>query len=139
MHLVDNIQHMQLFHRHNVMLGPKGTPNARLGTMGLSMGIIWGDNFSPFGDTIMVFTIAQKHGVRMNPGSYAKIGAATTFFQMSAVSLIIITMFNPIFIIVDVALVLIGSFIIKRMDKKADDKDDSNESEEEKLEQEIED
>ena len=116
---VDNIPIMQLFlPLINVMLGPKGTPNARLGTMGLSMGIIWGDNFSPFGDTIMVFTIAQKHGVRINPGSYAKIGAATTFFQMTAVSLIIITLFNPIFLIIDAVLVLIGIFLIKKLEKK---------------------
>jgi len=115
---------MQLFlSLINIIMGEKGSPNARMGTMGLSMGVIWGDNLTPFGDTILALTIAQKHGVRINPASFAKIGTTTTFLQLIAVSLVIITIFNPIFIIVDIIVVLVASVIINKINKKPIEED----------------
>ena len=63
---IDNIPIMQLFLSLINAVLPKGSSEAKLGSMGLSVGIIWEDNFSPFGDSILAFQIAQNHGVKID-------------------------------------------------------------------------
>lgn len=130
---IDNIPIMQLFlSLINILLGPKGTDEAKLGSMGLSVGIIWGDNFSPFGDSILALQIAQNHGVKIDPMEFFKVGATTTTLQLVAVSLVILTIYRPIFIIVDIILVgvLIAVFTIRGKKKGTQDQVESDDYEE---------
>lgn len=89
----------------NILMGERGSPNAKLGSLGLALGVIWGDNLTPFGDSILPITIAGNHGVKIEPKQFLRVSAITTLTQLTVVSLIILSLFSPIFIIIDIIIV----------------------------------
>jgi Na+/H+ antiporter NhaD/arsenite permease-like protein len=112
----------------NVLMGERGTPNARLGAMGLSLGIIWGDNLTPFGDSILAIGVAQNHNVKIAPKEFGKISATTTLIQLTVISLIILGMFMLEVLIIEIIVgtILIFVFLLipflkKRKNKKTND------------------
>jgi Na+/H+ antiporter NhaD/arsenite permease-like protein len=95
---IDNIPITQLLVSIiNILMGEKGSPNAKLGSMGLSLGITWGDNLTPFGDSILVLNVAKNHGVNIESMTFLKTNASITLIQLSVISLVVFVMFKPIF------------------------------------------
>ncbi len=105
----------------NILMGERGSPNAKLGSIGMAIGVIWGDNLTPFGDSILPITIAGNHCVRIDPKQFLKISAITTLTQLTIVSLIILSLFNPMFMYLNFILFVgfAGIFFINLRIKKA--------------------
>lgn len=80
----------------NVMFGPVGTPAAKVGGTGLALGTIWGDNLSPFGDTILPLAIARNNKVDITPKDFFKVGAGLTLILNAVISVGVLLIFSPI-------------------------------------------
>ena len=120
---MDNIPITNLFIAlTNVLLGEKGTATAKFGSTGLALGIIWGDNLSPFGDTILVLAIARKNNATITPLEFFKVGLPVTLIQLTGVSMIILLIFSPLVGIIFIGVCgIIGGvifFILRRRSKK---------------------
>ncbi len=107
---VDNIPIAKiLLSMINVLMGERGSPNARLGAMGLSLGIIWGDNLTPFGDTLLAIGVAQNHNVKIEPKEFGKVSATTTLIQLIIISLIILGIFVPEVLVIEL---IVGGILL---------------------------
>jgi Na+/H+ antiporter NhaD/arsenite permease-like protein len=107
---IDNIPITQLLLSFiNVLMGAKGSPAAKTGSLGLALGVIWGDNLSPFGDSILALNIAKAHGVNIEPVKFLKIGLPLTILQLSTISIVIMIIFNPL---IGLSLLLICGLVI---------------------------
>ena len=94
---VDNIPITQLFlPLINVLMGAKGTSTAKIGSMGLSLGVIWGDNFTPFGDSILALAVAKSNDVTIQPKDFFKYGFPITLLQLGVISLVVLLLFDAI-------------------------------------------
>jgi Na+/H+ antiporter NhaD/arsenite permease-like protein len=62
----------------------------------LACGIVWGDNLSPFGDTILTLNVAAQNKVDITPGMFFRIGFITTLMQLITLSLGYSLMMDPI-------------------------------------------
>jgi Na+/H+ antiporter NhaD/arsenite permease-like protein len=80
----------------NVMFGPVGTPAAKIGGTGLALGTIWGDNLSPFGDTILPLAIARNNKVDITPKDFFKVGAGLTLILNTVISIGVLLIFSPV-------------------------------------------
>lgn len=117
---IDNIPITQLLlSLINILLGAKGTPNAKLGSLGLSLGITWGDNLTPFGDSILTLNVAKANNINIPPKELFKIGFPLTMFQMTTISIVVLSIFHPLVgIELLIVYVLILLFFIMRNKKK---------------------
>lgn len=111
---IDNIPITQLFlSLVNILLGEKGTPTAKFGSMGLALGIIWGDNLTPFGDTILVLSVAKKNGVEVAPMEFLKYSLPMTLLQLGVISVVVLLIFDFLIGLI-LILSLIGVIVIYR-------------------------
>jgi Na+/H+ antiporter NhaD/arsenite permease-like protein len=102
----------------NVMFGPVGTPAAKVGGTGLALGTIWGDNLSPFGDTILPLAIARNNKVDITPKDFFKVGAGLTLILNTVISIGVLMIFSPILGVISllgVGGVMLCIMIIKKM------------------------
>lgn len=76
----------------------------------LNWGINFGDNMTPFGDTIIVFNLAKKYEHPITFKSYFQYGLTTAFFNLIIISIYISLQFNPLIGIVFI-LGLIGIIV----------------------------
>jgi Na+/H+ antiporter NhaD/arsenite permease-like protein len=79
----------------NFMFGVAGTPTAKLGGTGLALGTIWGDNLTPFGDTILPLAIARNNKVDIQPKDFFKVGAGLTIMLYVVISVGVLLLFEP--------------------------------------------
>jgi Na+/H+ antiporter NhaD/arsenite permease-like protein len=94
---VDNIPITQLLIPILAMFLRENPVLLKRSAMGLGIGIIWGDNLTPFGDTILVLNIAKNYGVDVDPKEIFKVNAPITVAQLSALSLIFVMLFEPMY------------------------------------------
>ncbi|MEX2719375.1 MAG: SLC13 family permease [Candidatus Sigynarchaeota archaeon] len=80
----------------NVMFGAPGTPSAKLGGTGLALGTIWGDNLSPFGDTILPLSIARNNKVEIQPKDFARVSTPLTLMLYTVISIGVLLLFDPL-------------------------------------------
>jgi Na+/H+ antiporter NhaD/arsenite permease-like protein len=75
---------------------------------GLTYGVTWGDNLSPFGDTVLLFNVAKKNHIDLSPGAFFRLGFITTILQMTLLSLFFTLLYDPItgFIIIAILSVI---------------------------------
>jgi Na+/H+ antiporter NhaD/arsenite permease-like protein len=115
---IDNIPITQLLlSLINVLMGAKGTPTAKMGSLGLAVGVIWGDNLAPFGDSILTLNVAKANKVEIPPKELFKIGFPLTILQLSTVSIAVIVIFNPL-IGLSILSVIIGIIVVFYLYKK---------------------
>ena len=94
---IDNIPITQLLlSLINILMGAKGTPIAKFGSLGLAVGVIWGDNFTPSGDSILALNVAKQNKVEIAPKEFWKVGFSLAVFQFTLISLVILLLFDPI-------------------------------------------
>jgi len=79
----------------NVMFGAPGTPKAKLGGTGLALGTIWGDNLTPFGDTVLPLAIARNNKVEIQPKDFARVGIGLTIMLYTVISIGVLLLFEP--------------------------------------------
>jgi Na+/H+ antiporter NhaD/arsenite permease-like protein len=63
----------------------------------LACGIVWGDNLSPFGDSIITLNVAAQNKVEIKPMTFFRIGFITTILQLTTLSLGYSLIVDPIF------------------------------------------
>ena len=63
---------------------------------GMIYGINWGDNLSPFGDTLFVAAVAEENKVKFKMFEFFKIGFITTIFQLCVVTIIFSLILRPV-------------------------------------------
>ncbi len=93
---VDNIPITQLLIPIIQLFIPDNTALLKRSAMGMGVGISWGDNLTPFGDTILVLNIAKSHGVDINTSEFFRINSPITIFQLIAISVLFIFLFDII-------------------------------------------
>ncbi len=96
--------------------------------MGMGVGITWGDNLTPFGDTILVLNIAKTHGVDIDTAELFRINSPITFFQLLAISVLFILIFDIlqgliVIAVIAVIIVLIASLLKANKRKKKTNKE----------------
>jgi len=74
---------------------------------GMIYGVNWGDNLSPFGDTLFVAAVAEENKVKFKMFEFFKIGFITTIFQLCVVTIIFSLILRPVIGII-LLLVAIG-------------------------------
>jgi Na+/H+ antiporter NhaD/arsenite permease-like protein len=110
---IDNIPITQLLLSIiNILMGEKGSATAKFGSAGLALGVIWGDNLSPFGDSILALNVAKKNGVSIQPIEFLKIGLPVTLFQLSLISLVIFLLFDPIIGVVMLVVLVVLIYLL---------------------------
>lgn len=122
---IDNIPITQLIlSLINILMGPVGTPTAKLGSLGLAVGTIWGDNLAPFGDSILTLNVAKANKVEIPPKELFKVGFPLTIFQMSVISIIMLSISFPIIgiIVLCVGILCILLYLGKKKHKEIDKK-----------------
>ena len=63
---------------------------------GMIYGINWGDNLSPFGDTLFIGAIAEENKVPFKLKEFFKIGFVTSLFQLCVISIIFALILSPV-------------------------------------------
>jgi Na+/H+ antiporter NhaD/arsenite permease-like protein len=115
---IDNIPITQLLlSLINILMGAKGTPIAKMGSLGLAVGVIWGDNLTPFGDSILTLNVAKANKVEIPPKELFKIAFPLTLFQMSTISIVVFIIFDPL-IGMSIIFVIIGIILCYMLNKK---------------------
>ena len=63
---------------------------------GMVYGINWGDNLSPFGDTLFIGTLAEENKVPFKLKEFFKVGFVTSLFQLCVISIIFALILSPV-------------------------------------------
>lgn len=117
--LIDNVPITQLLLPFiNIVMGAKGTPAANMGSLGLALGVIWGDNLSPFGDSILPLNIAKQNRVTIKPSEFFKVGFGLTLFQLSLISTVVLLIFDPLYGIILAVFMISIIFLLISLKKK---------------------
>lgn len=80
----------------NILFGAPGTATAKIGGTGLALGTIWGDNLSPFGDTILPLAIARNNKIEIQPKDFARVGIGLTMMLYIIISIAVLVIFDPV-------------------------------------------
>jgi len=95
-----------------------GFPAAAIPTIysGMVYGINMGDNFTPFGDTLLVINTCEANKVHLAPKTFFKVAFKTTCFQFGVLSLIFCIILNPILriLILSIVFTCLIIFFIKK-------------------------
>ncbi len=119
---VDNIPITQLLIPILAIFMRENPELLKRSAMGLGIGIIWGDNLTPFGDTILVLNITKNYGVEIEPKDIFKATMPVTIVQLSVLSVLFIIIFEPLYSFLVLGVVILFAFAIvgirKLLDKK---------------------
>jgi Na+/H+ antiporter NhaD/arsenite permease-like protein len=88
---------------------------------GMCYGLIWGDNLTPFGDTIILMNIAEKNGSHIRPVDFFKVAFPVAIFQLCMVSIIyslIIRLYIGLILLAITFGIIIFIFIVIRYKKE---------------------
>jgi Na+/H+ antiporter NhaD/arsenite permease-like protein len=83
---------------------------------GMVYGINMGDNFTPFGDTLLVINTCEANKVKLSPKAFFNVAFKTCCFQFGVVTLIFCVMMDPILrvIILSILSIIVVVYIIKK-------------------------
>lgn len=84
---------------------------------GLVYGIVWGDNLTPYGDTLIALQVAKENNAPFKMSEFFKIGFITAILQLILITIIYCLIIDPFFGFILLA-ILIGAFILLYLVRK---------------------
>lgn len=84
---------------------------------GLVYGIVWGDNLTPYGDTLIALQVAKENNAPFKMSEFFKIGFTTAILQMILMTIIYCLIIEPLFGVILLA-VLLGAGILLYLIRK---------------------
>jgi Na+/H+ antiporter NhaD/arsenite permease-like protein len=63
---------------------------------GLIYGIVWGDNLTPYGDTLIALQVAKENNAPFKMGEFFKIGFITAIFQLLLITIMYSLILEPL-------------------------------------------
>jgi Na+/H+ antiporter NhaD/arsenite permease-like protein len=87
---------------------------------GMCYGLIWGDNLTPFGDTIILMNVAEQNKTHIKPLDFIKVSLPVTIFQLCVVSIIytlIIRLYIGLILLAITIGIIIFIFLLMRYKK----------------------
>ncbi len=84
---------------------------------GMTYGINWGDNLTPFGDTIILINVAEQNKCHITPFNFFRIASKITIFQLCMVSILYSLYFDLMIglLLIVIAIGIISSITIFKL------------------------